>query len=128
MNLDDLMERKTASVTDLPSAAESLAALLSGGYGVWTDRTLYNVRQLVARVHGLRIEVFAREHPPPHFHISGGGIDATFSLVDCTHLEGRVGARERALIEWWYERSRLTLVRAWNESRPSECPVGPLIE
>lgn len=128
MNLDDLMGQKVASAKDLPAMTESLAALLSGGYAVWTDGTLYNIRQLVAQVHGLRIVVFAREHPPPHFHIAGGGIDATFSIVDCTHLEGKLGGRERALVEWWYLRSRSALISAWNESRPSDCSIGPVAE
>jgi hypothetical protein len=128
MTPHDPIEEKVSSASDLPAAAETLAILLSGGYSVWTDGTLYNIRQLVARVDGLKIEVFAREHPPPHFHISGGGIDATFSLADCAHLEGRIGGRERALVEWWYHRSRSTLVRAWNESRPTDCPVGPVLE
>lgn len=128
MNLDEIIARKVASASDLSAAADSLAALLSGGYGVWTDGTLYNIRQLVARVNGLKIEVFSREHPPPHFHISGGGLDATFSLVDGTHLEGQIGGRERALVDWWYQRSRATLVRAWNESRPTDCSVGPVVE
>lgn len=123
-----LIEEKVASAKDLPAATEALAVLLSGGYSVWTDGSLYNIKQLVGRVHGLKIEVFAKEHPPPHFHISGGGIDATFSLADCAHLEGQIGGRERALVEWWYQRSRSTLVRAWNESRPTNCPVGTVLE
>lgn len=128
MTPSNLIEKKVASAKDLPAATEGLAVLLSGGYSVWTDGTLYNIKQLVGRVDGLKIEVFAREHSPPHFHISGGGIDATFSLTDCAHLEGRIGGRERALVEWWYQRSRSTLVRAWNESRPTNCPVGPVLE
>lgn len=92
MNPHDLIEEKVASARNLPAAIEALAILLSGGYSVWTDGTLYNIKQLVGRVDGLKIEVFAREHPPPHFHISGGGIDATFSLADCAHLEGRCQA------------------------------------
>ena len=128
MTPNDLIEEKVASANDLAAATETLALLLSGGYSVWTDGTLYNIKQLVARVNGLNIEVFAREHPPPHFHISGGGIDATFSLADCAYLKGRIGGRERALVEWWYQRSRSTLVRAWNESRPTNCPVGPMLE
>ena len=123
-----LIEEKVVSAQDLPAATEALAALLSGGFSVWTDGSLYNIKQLVGRMNGLKIEVFAKEHPPPHFHISGGGIDATFSLEDCAHLEGQIGGREGALVEWLDQRSRPTLVRAWNQSRPTNCPVGPVLE
>lgn len=128
MTPHDLIEEKVASAKDLPAATETLAVLLSGGYSVWTNGTLYNIKQLVGRVNGLKIEVFSREHPPPHFHISGGGIDATFSLADCSHLEGHIGSRERALVEWWYQHSRSTLVTAWNESRPTGCPVRQVLD
>ena len=128
MNPYDLLEQKVLSARDINATTEALHILLSEGYSVWTDGTLYSIKQQVGRVNGLKIEVFAKEHPPPHFHISGGDIDATFSLVDCTHLHGRISGREEALVKWWYQRSRSTLVRAWNDSRPSNCPVGPVSE
>lgn len=120
------IESAVLAAESLQEGAAALQELLSGGYAVWEDGSLYSIKQLVARVNGLRIEVFAREHPPPHFHISGGGIDATFSVADCSHLEGQVSGRERALVEWWFQRSRPMLVKAWNASRPSGCPVGPI--
>lgn len=123
-----LLERQVASSTTLDQATEALAALLSSGMSVLRDGSLYYTKQLVARVNGLKIEVYAREHPPPHFHLTGGGVDATFSLTDCTHIEGRIASREKALVLWWYGWSRGILLRAWNDSRPTDCPVGPVTE
>lgn len=128
MNPYEEIERRASSSKFLEESAEVLEILLSGGFSVWEDGSLYNIKQLVAQVNGLRIEVYSREHPPPHFHISGGGIDATFTITECQHLEGKIGHREKALIEWWYKRSRPILIRAWNESRPTYCPVGPIKE
>ena len=96
----NLLETELKGAAVLEDSVKVLEHLLSGGYAVWTDGTLYNIKQLVARVNGLRVEIFAREHPPPHFHISGGGIDATFSLLDCSHLEGQISGREKRLVEW----------------------------
>lgn len=124
--LTSVIDQKVREVQSLEEATEALANLLSGGYSVTPDGQLYFIRQLVARVNGLKIEVFAREHPPPHFHVSGGGIDATFSIQDCALLEGSIGGRERSLVNWWFERSRPVLVSTWNASRPSNCPVGPV--
>jgi hypothetical protein len=41
--------------------ALALAALLSGGFAVWTDGSLYSIRELVAKVNGLQSE-FSREN------------------------------------------------------------------
>ncbi|GGI53299.1 DUF4160 domain-containing protein [Oxalicibacterium solurbis] len=120
------IEQKILETQSLEEATAALEHLLSGGYSVTPDGQIYYIRQLVAQVKGLRIEIFSREHPPPHFHVSGGGIDATFSIADCSLQEGKIGGRERALIEWWFERSRPILVSAWNATRPSDCPVGPI--
>lgn len=128
MNPYELIEKGIAEASSLKDSLNVLEHLLSGGYSVWTDGSLYEVRQLVEEVRGLRIEVFAKEHPPPHFHISGGNIDAVFSIADCQFLEGRIGGRERRLVEWWYQRSRLRLIEAWNSTRPSDCPVGPILD
>jgi hypothetical protein len=128
MTPHDLIEKEVRTASTIEDCAGSLAKLLSGGFSVWEDGSLYSIKQLVARVHGSKIEVFAREHPPPHFHISGGGISATFSHIDCTHLTGHIGVREAALVKWWYDPSRPALVIAWNTSRPSNCPVGPMHE
>jgi len=128
MSIYEEIENRVVNAKSLTESTEILETLLSGGFSVWEDGSLYEIRQLVERVHGLRIEVFPREHAPPHFHISGGGIDATFSITNCEHLYGKIGRREKALVEWWYGRSRETLITAWNESRPSDCPVGPIVE
>ena len=121
-------KEKIASARDVQAATEVLDELLSGGYGVWTDGSIYYIRQLVARVNGLKIEVYSRDHAPPHFHIIGGDIDATFSIIDCEHLEGHIGGRECALVKWWHQGSRAKLIKAWNESRPTNCPIGPILD
>ena len=128
MNYYEEIEDKILKAKTLEESLEVLEMLLSNGFSVWTDGSLYNIKQLVARVNGLKIEVYSREHPPPHFHITGGGIDATFTIDECKHLEGKIGGRERALVEWWYKRSRPMLIDIWNKTRPSDCPVGPVVE
>lgn len=122
------IEDQLANAKSLDHCALVLEELLSKGYSIWSDGTLYQIKQLVARVNGLSIEVYAKEHPPPHFHIFGGGIDAAFSISDCAQLNGDIDGRQKALIEWWYARSRSKLIAAWNATRPSDCPVGPIQE
>lgn len=128
MNPYDMLERYARGATSLDESARVLTELLTGGYSVWTDGTLYNIRQLVARAGALQIHVFADEHPPPHFHVKSQDVDAVFTIDDCTFIRGNIDGREKRLVKWWYDRSRPQLVLAWNSTRPADCPVGPINE
>jgi hypothetical protein len=119
-------DQEIAAATSLEDLAKALEILLSGGYSVWTDGSLLETKALVERVHGLRIVVFPREHPPPHFHVQAPGIDASFSILDGALLQGELDGSRLRLIQYWFERSKPKLVAAWNAARPSDCPVGPI--
>lgn len=115
-----------AEANDLDSLAEPLRRLLKAGFGVWSDGSLYHIRRLVDRVDGLRIEIYPNEHPPPHFHVRSGSVNASFAIDDCRFLKGSVARQQVAVIQWWHQRARAILVEVWNEMRPSDCPVGPI--
>jgi hypothetical protein len=82
---------------------------------------------IVARVNGLSIRIWADEHPPPHFHVIYQGQDASFSILDCSRLPGVSGLEryERTIRDWW-EKNKIRLIKEWNASRPTDCPVGPV--
>jgi hypothetical protein len=82
----------------------------------------------ICRVKGLAIVVWADEHPPPHFHVKYQGMDASFSIVDGTRLPGGRGLEkyERTIRSWW-EHNQTKLIEVWNTTRPSDCPVGPIL-
>lgn len=104
-----------------------LALLLGSGAYVFLDDgrpMLLLGRQLVDRVHGLRIEIFSREHAPPHFHVASGDIDAIFAISDCALLRGTIDRKSEELVRFWYSKTRERLVEVWNATRPSDCPVG----
>ena len=122
------LNRRANEATSLEDLAELLSELLVGGYSVSPRGDLYYIKQLVARVRGLRIHVYAREHPPPHFHVESADVDATFTIDACKYLGGNIDGREVRLVEWWYAHAKPALIAAWNVSRPSDCPVGPIIE
>ncbi len=127
MNEYDLIEKRIHEAEDLEAMAKVLSSLLSGGYSVWTDGSLYSIRQLVAVHKGLKIEIRPKEHSPPHFHVKCGGLSASFSIESCELLQGDIDRRNISLIEWWHQRSKDKLVKIWNETRPSDCPAGPII-
>lgn len=120
------LEQRVASASSLNELAETLELLLSSGVAVWTDGRLYLARQLVDRIKGLRIEIRLREHPPPHFHVRASDIDAAFSVADGSHLWGDIDGRNLRLVQWWYPRARSRLIEIWNDTRPTNCPVGML--
>ena len=124
MNPYEELEQRARNAESLEDAALVLSELLTGGYSVWTDGGLYNIRQLVARVKGLQIHVYAKEHSPPHFHVKSPDVDAAFTIADCSFIHGNIDGREQNLVKWWYKHSRPQLVAAWNATRPSDCTVG----
>jgi hypothetical protein len=126
VNPYELIECRVRAAATLEEAAEVLYDLLSGGYSVWTDGRLYSIKQLVARIRGLQIHIYADEHAPPHFHVRSPDVDASFAIKDCAFLRGNIDGREQALVRWWYERTRALLVSRWNATRPADCPVGPI--
>lgn len=122
----ELIARKLKNADSLEELTKGLEHLLNGGYAIWEDGELYSIRQLVAKVNGLKIEIYSNEHPPPHFHIKGGNINAAFSIIDCEQLEGKVSRREKELIKWWHKQGKDRLIDIWNSTRPTNCPVGEI--
>ena len=59
---------------------------------------------IVARVHGLSIEIRIHEkHGPPHFHVTYQGEEASFSILDCRRLRGKMGLKrfDAKIRSWW---------------------------
>jgi hypothetical protein len=111
--LPDELDKEIVEASSVEETLPALEHLLSGGYNVWSDGSLYFIKERVARVNGLSIYVYPKDHPPPHFHLRGGGIDASFSIQDCTLLNGSVSPRHLALIKWWHLRVQDKLHATW---------------
>ena len=79
------------------------------------------------RVTKAKLEIFANEHPPPHFRITYKGQSANYSLASGTRLAKNEQTRlkDREVLAWWKEH-RLDLAKLWNETRPFNCPVGKI--
>ena len=76
---------------------------------------------------GLQVKIRPGEHPPPHFHVTYQGEDASFSILDCRRLRGQGGLKHYdATIRSWWSKNQKRLIEEWNASRPTECPVGPI--
>lgn len=105
-----------------PNALNQLKAGLLDA-GPKDDTEDENLELLVDRFGGLKVEVFAREHPPPHFRVRCAGDSANYEIADCTQLNGGLRREYRAIREW-HAANKAKLIAAWNAHRPSDCPVG----
>lgn len=107
--------------------AEWLEAILHNPCSVWDrdgELVLLEIRQLVARVNGIRIEIYANEHAPPHFHVRSPNVDASFAIVDCRKLAGDVSPGDLRKIRYWHKHAKPLLIERWNSTRPTDCVVG----
>jgi len=125
-DLDAVVRRRIASSETLDEAALALLRLLSSTLIVWEDGRLIDTRAVVARLDGLRIVIHTREHGPAHFHVLAPDLNATFAIADGSFLGGSISSKHQRLVEYWYASARPLLVRTWNSTRPTDCPVGPI--
>jgi hypothetical protein len=125
-DLDSIIRYRISNSVTLAESVECLLLLLSGGYSVWEDGHLLEIRALVDSLNGMKIVIHTREHGPAHFHVIAPGINASFSIADCRQLTGEISSRERRLVEYWHISARSRLIDVWNSTRPSDCPVGPI--
>lgn len=75
---------------------------------------------------GLKVEVFADEHPPPHFRISCAGESNSYSIEtgEPLYQEPKTLAKFRHNIRKWHKKNKAKLIEFWNNFRPTDCPVG----
>jgi len=75
----------------------------------------------------IKIEIRHREHAPPHFHVIIDDSDYSISIMTGELIQGEIKNKiHRTAINEWYNRNKELLIKAWNESRPTDCPVGKI--
>ena len=86
------------------------------------EEIVFNDRRL-ATINGMIIEIFSNEHPPPHFRVKYNGRTADFRIADCEQISGET-IRFLSNLKRWWRANKTNIIDAWNNSRPSDCPVG----
>ena len=127
---------------DLPDDFESLSDLAEHLHSLLSSQTivrddldpdgpvLLEIKQLVERISGLKIEIYSNEHPPPHFHVITPNSRAAFRLDNCEIIEGSLPKKEKRKVEYWFHTmdAKKALIRIWNSTRPTGCSVGEFRE
>lgn len=113
---------------------EELSALLEkamSGLTILPDGNVGHIRQLLPNQYGLNIQIYAREHAPPHFCLKYNEHEASYLIErdgPLTKLKGSVPKSQETLLKYLYEKMafRTQLIKTWDETRPYDCPVGPV--
>ena len=106
---------------------EYLLALLDGPYSIFVrdgEMVLLEIKVLVEKIRGMKIEIYPKEHAPPHFHVKTPSFSASFRIDDCSILSGEIPSNQYNKIRYWHKLSKLRLIDEWNTMRPTICPVG----
>ena len=111
--MPDELEKEIHDAASVEDALPALGCLLSNGDSVWTDGSLHFIKELVGRVNGLSFHIYPKDQPPPHLHIRGGGLDASFCIQNCRRLKGSIDSRRHALLKWWHQRAKHKLEATW---------------
>lgn len=117
------MKEETEWRIDAPDLAASLTAEFQRGRIVDASGRRSLIEETVAKVSGLKVAIFANEHPPPHFRVSCAGDTANFAIKDCEKLNGGLD-RWLHTIQSWHKMNKQLLIETWNRTRPTNCPVG----
>ncbi len=84
----------------------------------------YSKRHLVDNINKIKIEIYSNEHPPPHFHVSIDNKKASFTIGNCSIVDGKINNKDYKKIKYWHNKFKNILIKVWNETRPDNCKVG----
>lgn len=68
----------------------------------------------ISRFHGITIQMFLKEHNPPHFHAFYGGDIAVFSIDTGQMIQGEFPSKKAALVTAWAIIHKDELLTNWN--------------
>ena len=72
--------------------------------------------------YGIAIRMYFNDHAPPHFHAVHGRDEARFGIADGRMIGGRMGLRQRRLVQQWTIMYHDALMRCWNAARADQQP------
>ena len=129
--LDAKLEREISASKSIADLERTLLYLLDSGCSVFRDgdeEFLIFTRAAVDRIGSLKIEIYHKEHAPPHFHIRSEKVNCSFTIRDCNQLHGDIDSANLKLVTYWHRKAKRKLIEMWNQTRPTDCPVGVYTE
>ena len=74
--------------------------------------------------YGLVIQMFFREHAPPHFHVKYGEFKAIVDIRRLEVIEGRLPRRAVSLVLDWAELHQEELMKDWDLCQALQQPLA----
>jgi hypothetical protein len=69
----------------------------------------------IALVDGVKIMMFANDHPPPHLHAKYAEFEALISIATGDILEGSLPATKLRTVREWFKPRQRHLAYVWTE-------------
>ncbi|MEM9886515.1 MAG: DUF4160 domain-containing protein [Bacteroidota bacterium] len=66
-------------------------------------------------VSGVKIQLFFKDHAPPHFHTEISEYKALIRIVDGEIMEGKLPKNKRKVILEWTKENKEILMEIWND-------------
>jgi hypothetical protein len=79
----------------------------------------------ISRFFGIVIQMYYRDHNPPHFHVRYADQRALVAIEDLAVLRGELSTRALSLVREWAALHRNELVEDWNLAR-AEAELRPI--
>lgn len=82
----------------------------------------------ISAFYGLLIQMYFREHAPPHFHVRYGEHQAVIDIQRLVLIEGWLPRRATGLVLDWAELHQTELMTDWNlcQALQQPQPIAPL--
>jgi hypothetical protein len=82
----------------------------------------------ISRFRGITIQMYFRDHEPPHFHAIAGGNLVRIRIDEDEVLSGKLSRRQLVLVRRWAKLHRKELEDNWKRARERErlVPIEPL--
>ncbi len=66
---------------------------------------------------GIVVQMYWRDHPPPHVHVFYQGFEALFALEDSALIGGDLPPAVKRLVRGWIDQRRAELLTNWERAR-----------
>jgi len=78
--------------------------------------------------YGIKIQMFWRDHPPPHFHATSEGSVVVIDIMTLAVLQGSLSPAKLALVLQWAKQNQQELLEAWELCTQQKSPnsITPL--
>ncbi len=82
----------------------------------------------ISMFYGLIIQMYFREHAPPHFHVKYGEFKAVVDIQGLSITEGQLPRRATSLVLDWAELHQTELMNDWDlcQALQNPKPIPPL--